>query len=93
MLLEIGYGTLICDMQQAEDDEQGSTNYDNYFTAQRLGWLVSKTLSGRYGKVVRRCLACDFGVGNDLESEDLQDAFYFDVVDQLNRCLEAVREC
>ncbi len=93
VLLEIGFGTPIREMQQAEDSEQGNIEHDYYSTAQRLGRLVSKTLGGRYGKVVRSCLACDFGVDNDLQSENLQGAFYFNVVDELNRCLKAARDC
>jgi len=39
-----------------------------------------------YARMVRKCLACDFGLGTrDLADEGLRDAFYRDVVCELER--------
>jgi len=46
----------------------------DFFTATRLSKLVSKGLNTRYGKLVQRCLACNFGVGTELEVPELQSA-------------------
>jgi len=92
-LIELGFDAPLSDLQQPEDLKDGLPNqYSEFWTAKRLGALVSKKLGARYGKVVSKCLNCDFGLGGsyELASPDLQNAFFHDVVRELDICLDAV---
>lgn len=40
-------------------------------------------LGKRYLRIVQQCIDCDFSCGNDLDAEELQSAFYTDVVCEL----------
>lgn len=52
--------------------------------------MIGTPMGARYGRVARKCLDCDFGVGEyDLRNLELQGAFYEDVICELDR-LEAM---
>jgi hypothetical protein len=93
VLLELGYDAPLCNMRRDDDLKGGQANqYTDFFTAKRLGQAVSKELNARYGRLVRRCLNCDFGVGAELETAELQNAVVLHVVNELERCLKAERD-
>lgn len=88
VLIELGYDAPLQALRQESDLEGGtSSQFTDFFTASRLGKLVSKRLNSRYGKLVQRCLACNFGVGTELEAEDLQSAVVANVFNELDECL------
>jgi hypothetical protein len=96
VLLELGFEAPIHALQRPEDLKDGVANeYSDYWTARRLSKTVSSTLNSTYGKLVNKCLYCDFGLGGsyELENVDLQKAFFRDVVCGLDRCLQAVLIC
>ncbi|KAH0556613.1 hypothetical protein GP486_005553 [Trichoglossum hirsutum] len=93
VLLELGYDAPLQNMRREDDLKGGEANqYTDFFTAKRLGRTVSKELNARYGVLVRRCLNCDFGVGTELETAELQNAFVLHVVNELERCIKAERD-
>ncbi|KAF3002702.1 hypothetical protein E8E13_010074 [Curvularia kusanoi] len=49
-------------------------------------------LGGRYLKIARKCLECDFACGDDLSEVDLQGAFYTEVVCGLDGMLQDLRK-
>ncbi|KAL2071259.1 hypothetical protein VTL71DRAFT_12494 [Oculimacula yallundae] len=58
----------------------------DFIVASRLSKTISSSLGPMYGKVVRKCLGCDFGQGTtDLSDEKLQAAVYQDVVCELEK--------
>jgi hypothetical protein len=89
VLLELGYDAPL-EALRHEDDLRGGANkqFTDFFTALRLSKLVSKRLNLRYGKLVQKCLACNFGVGTELESPELQSAIVVNVVNELDECLK-----
>lgn len=59
---------------------------DDFSLADRLSRSLSSEMGVPYARMVRKCLACDFGQGTrDLADEGLRDAFYCDVVCELER--------
>jgi hypothetical protein len=89
VLIELGYDAPLHALRQEEDLKGGaSTQFTDFFTVTRLSKLVSKRLNSRYGKLVQRCLACNFGVGTELDSPDLQSAVVVNVVNELDECLK-----
>ncbi|KAI9800179.1 MAG: hypothetical protein M1833_003506 [Piccolia ochrophora] len=73
------------------DDEQDDS-YTEFFVAKRLSHTASIQMGPRYSEVVRKCLACDFGQGDDLNQPALQEAFYKDVICELGSLEERFRE-
>jgi hypothetical protein len=88
-LIELGYDAPLRAMRR-EDDLRGGANNEltDYLTAIRLGNVVSKKLNTRYGRLVKKCLTCDFGVGNELESSELKSAVVVNIVKELDECLK-----
>jgi hypothetical protein len=89
VLIELGYDAPLEAMRR-EDDLRGEANSQltDYLTATRLGKGVSKRLNTRYGRLVKKCLTCDFGAGTELESPELQSAVVVNVVNELDQCLK-----
>ncbi|KAF2651954.1 hypothetical protein K491DRAFT_696015 [Lophiostoma macrostomum CBS 122681] len=58
-------------------------------TARRIAARPTK-LGPKYQNITRKCLSCDFGVGNDLAKEELQAAVYGDVVAPLEKMIESL---
>lgn len=92
VLLEIGYGKSWSLLQEENLQEQRYASPliqpTDYSVAERLA--TSKSLCRKMGydyvKIVRKCLGCDFGLGeNDLENDNLQDCFLDQVVFGLQR--------
>ncbi|KAF2145964.1 uncharacterized protein K452DRAFT_242384 [Aplosporella prunicola CBS 121167] len=55
---------------------------DQVVTVRKLAHTTNG-LGARYKEIIRRCLECDFGFGNDLSKPDLQNAVYGQVVCEL----------
>jgi hypothetical protein len=71
-------------------EKHGEENWANcrrtkYKLAQRLSKKLSIDFGPTFGKVIRRCLACDFGQGTNLTDLELRMAFHRDVVSELER--------
>ncbi|CEI63691.1 hypothetical protein FVEN_g6812 [Fusarium venenatum] len=67
----------------------------DYHAAEKLAQspLLRNRMGPRYATIVRKCLGCDFGLGeNDLENEELQGIFLIDVVNALQEAAGGLRE-
>ena len=86
VLLELGFEKPIESLQSSEDLQDGkSFKYTERLCAERLSHQVHSKLGRDYARIVRKCLRCDFGVGEiDLNIKELQDAFYRDVICELD---------
>jgi hypothetical protein len=88
-LLELGYDAPFQSLRQPQDVEKSAGSpYVDFFTAKRLGERVHRELNSAYGRIVKRCLICDFGAGDNLDSIELQSAIVVHVVHELERCLK-----
>lgn len=84
MLIELAFQKPLQSMKKPCDTIDGMDGrYDSFFTAKRLSKLVSRKFGTRYGEIARKCLACDFGRGDDLGRPALQEAVYREVVCEL----------
>ncbi|KAI9800285.1 MAG: hypothetical protein M1833_003399 [Piccolia ochrophora] len=93
ILLELEYETPLRDLQQPEDVRgEHASVYADFFTAERLSRSTKAPLGLRYYNVVKRCLKCDFGCGDDLGKSALQEAFYRDVVCELEASEQEMRK-
>jgi hypothetical protein len=92
ILLELGYDAPLQYLSSPEDIKGGDTDaswYTDFFTARRLGKCAARELDARYGRLAKKCLECDFGVGDDLNSLELQSAILKDVVNELDKCIQS----
>jgi hypothetical protein len=92
MLLELAFQKPLrsmqreCDVANSQDER-----HTLFFTAKRISRLVSAKLGSRYAEIVRKCLACDFGRGDDLSQPALQEGVYREVVCELTELEEHLR--
>lgn len=92
MLLELAYQKPLRSMQQPCDVANSQDErHTLFFTAKRMSRLVSAKSGSRYGEIVRKCLACDFGRGDDLSQPALQEGVYREVVCELAELEELLR--
>ena len=85
VLLEIAFSSTLRSLQQSDDLEDGQeTKYTEFFTAKRLVSSIGREMGSTYGTIVKKCLHCDFGCGDDLNDPKLQAGFYRDVVCELD---------
>ncbi len=92
MLLEIELETPLRSLQEPVDvDANHDDKHTEFFTAKRVSRISSRPLGNRYHTIVRKCLNCDFGRGDDLNDMALQEAVYRDVVHELGRLEEKLR--
>jgi len=85
LLLEIGYTATLESLKRPSDTEDGENRYTEFFTAKRLASSISREMGTAYGKIVNKCLHCDFGCGQDLSDPELQVGFHRDVVQELKK--------
>ena len=85
IFLELGFESPMKKLYNAEELDEGRQHrFSDYLTAKRLDRDTGIPLGPRFGRVIRKCLNCDFNTGeNDLQSPSLQVAFYRDVVMEL----------
>ncbi|KAH0538686.1 hypothetical protein FGG08_004761 [Glutinoglossum americanum] len=93
VLLELALQAPLPSLQKPEDKDDGQGGrYTEFYTARRLSETLGTTMGPTYGKIVRKCLACDFGHGNDLNNPELQAGFHREVVCELGKLEEAFRK-
>lgn len=63
----------------------------DFIAARRLGESVHKKFNMTYGRLVEKCLNCNFGVATKLDDTELQGAVVVQIVNQLDICLEQYR--
>ena len=91
LLLEIGYTATLQSLQRPSDIAEEENRYTEFFVAKRLASSIGREMGSAYGKIVKKCLQCDFGCGDDLAHPDLQTGFYRDVVQELERLEDELR--
>lgn len=80
-------------MQQDSDFQSGQEDrHTEFFTAKRLNRTASTPMGPRYSEIVRKCLQCDFGRGEDLNKPELQEGFYREVVCELGELENKFKE-
>ncbi len=93
MLLELGFGNSFERLRTPEDEHHanGTPGYLEFFIAKRLCSVASETLGSKYASIVKRCLQCDFGFGDDLTIAALQEAVYRQVYCELEDMEQGLR--
>ena len=92
MLLELAYGTPFKTLQQPEDVAASpDSGLIDLVTARRLADGVGTSLGATFASIVRKCLRCDFGCGEDLDDPKLQSRLYEDVVCKLETLEDGFR--
>lgn len=81
-------GVALLEVSQQRPVHFRGVNPENEVIAVRRLARGSMRLGPRYKEIVRRCLECDFGYGNDLEKSELQSAVYGQVVWQLEEMMK-----
>lgn len=93
MLLELAYNTPFHTLIVPDDLEVSpDKNAVQFFAARRLADNVGVHLGARYARLVKKCLRCDFGSGEDLDTVELQERLYEDVICQLDRLEQGFRQ-
>jgi hypothetical protein len=90
VLLELAFQTPLSDLHSeypAYQSMHSKGKVRDYILADRISRdnVISRELGAKYKEIVRKCLACDFGHGEDLSDQVLQDAFYRDVIYELDK--------
>jgi hypothetical protein len=94
LLLEIGYGRPWHELKQrvAKIPTAAGERLSDYRDAEKLAQLLVNQMGLTYPKIIKKCLRCDFGLGEtDLDNEDLQRRFLEDVVSGLQQLREHMR--
>lgn len=93
VLIELGHDAPFEVISQAEHPRAGPNNQiEDFLAARRLGGSVHRKLNMTYGRLVEKCLNCNFGVATKLNDAELQSAVLIQVVNQLDVCLEQYRK-
>ena len=85
LLIEIGYTATLKSLQRPSDIRDVENKFTEYYVAKRLASSIAREMGTAYGKIVKKCLQCDFGCGDDLNEPELQAGFHRDVVKELKR--------
>ena len=92
VLLEIAHATSLENMKQDGDLTNGQEDpYTEFFTARRLAKLKSTTMGLRYDSIVEKLVECIFPNADDLNNDELQAAFYGDIICPLADLEERLR--
>ncbi|RGP67985.1 hypothetical protein FSPOR_5646 [Fusarium sporotrichioides] len=95
VLLELGYSKPWYLLRRGILKNLPSNKQIDYHAAEKLAQspLLRNRMGPRYSTIVRKCLGCDFGLGeNDLQNEELQGVFIIDVVNALQEAARGLRE-
>ena len=93
LLLEIGYGRPWHELKRSVAKTPTGERLSDYQAAEKLAQLLVNHMGLTYPKITKKCLGCDFGLGEtDLDNEDLQRRFLEDVVSGLWQLREHMRE-
>ena len=93
MMLELAHKAPL-DTLRLPCDLGGGSDARNveFFAARRLSELIDSSMGCSYGRIVRQCLQCDFGRGNDFGDPKLQAVFYEEVVCELQKLEDGFRK-
>jgi hypothetical protein len=81
VLLEVGFATPWATLRASLLKTFSDQIVSDYIIADKLARLLINSMGPTYSCIVRKCLGCDFGLGEtDLASEELQGKFLLDVV-------------
>lgn len=86
ILLELAFEKPFDELKEKEDLDLNVVADPDYFAAWKLQREVSAKLGIRYSEIVRKCINCDFGQGDDFTQERLQASFYQHVICELETC-------
>jgi hypothetical protein len=90
-MLENGYARPWHELKQAVTATHGELS--DYKTAEKLAGQLVNQLGLTYPKIIKKCLGCDFGLGEtDMDNEDLQRRFLEDVVAGLQQLRDYMAE-
>ncbi|KAM5350667.1 hypothetical protein ACJ41O_007172 [Fusarium nematophilum] len=90
LMLELGYGRPWNELKRSV--RLAGETISDYRAAEKLAQQLVGQMGASYAKIVKKCLGCDFGLGEtDLENEDLQRQFLQDVVTGLEQLREQCR--
>ena len=93
MLLELAYGA---SFQSLRDSQEHNIRLESqvvdFIAARKLADEVGTTLGSEFASIVKKCLRCDFGCGEDLDDPQLQARLYEDVVCKLDELEEGFRK-
>ncbi|EEU45284.1 uncharacterized protein NECHADRAFT_80816 [Fusarium vanettenii 77-13-4] len=91
LMLEIGFARPWYELKQAVTATLGKLS--DYKIAEKLAGQLVNQLGLTYPKIIRKCLGCDFGLGEtDMDNEDLQRRFLEDVVAGLQELKDYMTE-
>lgn len=92
VLIELAHDAPFEVISQAENPKVGTNNQiEEFLTTRRLGESVHRKLNMTYGRLVEKCLNCNFGVPTKLNNTELQKAVLIHVVNELDVCLDQYR--
>ncbi|KAK5095057.1 hypothetical protein LTR70_006069 [Exophiala xenobiotica] len=92
MLLELAYARPLGEMCKPQDVDPHNEHNTDYYIAERLQKGVSIEMGPVFAEIVRKCIKCDFGHGEDLSTGPLQEGFYEEVVDKLEAIEAMLRD-
>lgn len=87
ILIELAHQAPLFNLYSSKSPLLNQRNrYSEFQLANRISKSLGSSLGSSYGKIVRKCLGCDFGEGTtDLNDPALQAVFHRDVVCELER--------
>ena len=92
ILLEIAHAASLESLQQPSDLTNGKEDrHSEFFTARRLAKCKHSVMGIKYHNIVEQLVECVFPCGDDLKSDELQTAFYKDVICPLDELEEGLR--
>ncbi|KAH8895988.1 hypothetical protein GQ53DRAFT_854322 [Thozetella sp. PMI_491] len=95
VLLELGYSQPWSQLRERPFSTLPPQRRNDYHIAEQLAQspLLRSRMGPRFAKIVRQCLGCDFGLGeNDLANEQLQWTFLVDVIKVLQDLEKGLRD-
>ena len=93
VLLELAYAANLKSLREDGDLTNGREDqYTDFFTARRLAASKRSTMGLRYDKIVEQLVECIFPNVNDLNNDELQTAFYNNVISPLEGLEEGFRK-
>jgi hypothetical protein len=87
-LLELAYQAPLQSLQKDIDIDANVPPNTDYHIANRVRFQVAYLMGPKYAEVVRKCIQCDFGHGDDLDQTRLQEGFHQDVICKLEELEE-----
>jgi hypothetical protein len=91
MMLELAYQVPLQSLQKDRDVDANVPPNTDYHIANRVTLQAAGLMGPKYVEVVRKCIQCDFGHGDDLGQTKLQEGFHQDVICKLEELEETFR--